>query len=71
MTRHQNPRELIESCLKPLGLNEHSPATQETVRRLIDAFTSTKPDNGADTRPLEGARAPVIVINEAAHGYDA
>lgn len=72
MTWHLNPRELIEDCLKPLGLNEQSPAAQEAVRRLPDALRSvqTRAGRGGVSSP-ELSKTPAIVINEAAHGYDA
>ncbi|MCO5090048.1 hypothetical protein [Bosea sp. (in: a-proteobacteria)] len=71
MTKHQSPREIIESCLKPLGLNEQSPATQEAMRRLLDVFASQRHFNEVDAPQVDLSKVPVIVINELAHGYDA
>lgn len=72
MARHERPREIIEHCLEPLRLNGQSPAAQEAVRRLVDAFGTLQPDPGAQhTRSTDLSARPAIVINEAAHGYDA
>ena len=45
MTRHQSPREIIEHCLKPLRLNDQSPAAQEALRRLVGAFENRQQNN--------------------------
>ncbi|UZF92832.1 hypothetical protein [Bosea sp. NBC_00550] len=72
MTRHQKPREIIEHCLKPLGLNEQSPAAQEAVRRLVDAIKSLQLDAGLIGIPhADFFKMRAIVINETAHGYEA
>lgn len=72
MTRHERPQEIIEHCLKPLGLNEHSPDTQEAMRRLVDVIQSLRLPAGLNGGPPHDFSAmPVIVINEAAHGYEA
>lgn len=71
MTNHERPQEIIEHCLKPLGLNEHSPHTQEAVRRLVDVFQSLQLSSGSNSAPppdLSAMRA--VVINESAHGYE-
>lgn len=72
MTKRQGPEEIIDYCLQPLHLNGQSPATQEAIRRLHDAIATLRilpTGGGAGSQGLR--KAPPIVINEAAHGYDA
>ena len=71
MTRNQSPQKIIEHCLAPLHLNEQSPAAQEALRRLTDAFETRQNSRPSGARLADGERMPSIVINEAAHGYEA
>lgn len=72
MTKPQRPQEIIEYCLKPLDLNGHSAATKEVVRRLADAINTLQiTPESSGVRSSTFTKAPAIVINEAAHGYEA
>lgn len=71
MINAEGARDIIAYCLKPLGLNEAEPATKETVQRLVQAMENLKNDTSRTGRAPSCGRAPAIVINEEAHGYDA
>lgn len=66
------PKEIIEFCLKPLGLQKDDPAYEEVYRRLEHVIRTYQGQ-------LAKAKAPVAVdfsqmrtltINEDAHGQD-
>jgi hypothetical protein len=72
MTQHERPKQIIEYCLKPLDLNENSPAAQETVRRLLHVIKTLQLAIGpTGPRAVDFSKMPSMVINETAHGDDA
>ncbi len=63
------PRAIIEFCLAPLRLNADAEASKEVHRRLehvIRTFQLKLPQPVS----VDFSTMPLLVINEAAHGYD-
>ena len=72
MTTLQRPRQIIEYCLKPLGLDDQSLAYKETYARLEHVVKTFQLAAAKTETPVtvDFSRLPVLTINEAAHGYE-
>ena len=72
MTLLNNPRHIIEYCLKPLGLDKSAPEYKEVHARLehvvktyqLAAMTTDVPV------AVDFSRLPTLTINETAHGHE-
>jgi hypothetical protein len=63
------PRAIIDFCLAPLRLDMSSEASKEVHRRLehvIKTYQMRLPQPVS----VDFSTMPLLVINEAAHGYD-
>ncbi len=63
------PTAIIEFCLAPLGLNPDAEAMQEVHRRL-EHVIKTYQARLAQPVAVDFSTMPLLVINEAAHGYE-
>lgn len=71
MTTLDQPRQIVEYCLKPLELADTAGAA-EARRRLMHVIHTLQLAAGPRPRPaVDFSKMPAIVINEAAHGDDA
>ncbi len=72
MSTFDRPRQIIEFCLKPLGMDPASPAYVETSRRLEHVIRTLQTAGGAGGGPVpvDFSKMPTLTINEAAHGDD-
>ena len=66
------PREIIEFCLKPLGLSKDDAAYQEVYRRLSHVIRSYQGQLLKAKQPVtvDFSQMKTITINERAHGND-
>jgi hypothetical protein len=64
------PREIIEFCLKPLGLEKSDAGYQEVYRRLEHVIRTYQSEMAKAQKPVavDFSKMPTITINEAAHG---
>ena len=68
MSTYDRPRQLIEYCLKPLGLDAGSSAYGESYRRLEHVIKTFQIAAGRGPIPVDFSQMRTLVINEAAHG---
>lgn len=68
----QRPREIIEYCLKPLGLAKEDETYQEVYRRLEHVIRTYQVQMIKAKAPVEVdfSQMRTITINEDAHGHD-
>jgi len=73
MNKLDRPREIIEYCLKPLGLSPTTEDYKEVYRRLEHVIKTLQIMAARDKRPIaiDFSNMKTININEAAHGDDA
>ena len=68
MTAYDRPRQIIDYCLKPLGLDPGSPAYVEANRRLEHVIKTFQLAANRGPVAVDFSRMRTLVINEAAHG---
>ena len=66
------PKEIIEFCLKPLGLSKNNTTYQEVYRRLAHVIGTYQAQLAKAKQPVavDFSGMKTITINEEAHGYD-
>jgi hypothetical protein len=66
------PKEIIEYCLKPLGLSKDADAYQEVYRRLSHVIRTYQAQMVKAKQPVavDFSDMKTITINEGAHGHD-
>ena len=66
------PREIIEFCLKPLGLSKDDATYQEVYRRLAHVISTYQEQLVKAKQPVavDFSHMKTITINETAHGHD-
>jgi hypothetical protein len=66
------PREIIDFCLKPLGLDPKAQATREAYQRLEHVIRTYQTEMLKVQKPVavDFSKMPTITINESAHGDD-
>ncbi|MGO9675577.1 MAG: hypothetical protein ACLPSF_15655 [Methylocella sp.] len=72
MDKFDRPREIIEFCLKPLGIAAGSEEYKETYRRLEHVIKTYQLMIIKEKMPVavDFSKMKTITINEAAHGDD-
>lgn len=72
MNKLDRPREIIEYCLKPLGLTSTTEEYKEAYRRLEHVIKTLQLMASKDKKPvaIDFSNMRTININEAAHGDD-
>lgn len=72
MDKLDRPREIIEFCLKPLGLSTTSEEYKEAYRRLEHVIKTYQVMAIREKMPVtvDFSKMRTITINEAAHGDD-
>lgn len=65
------PREIIDYCLKPLGLAKGDSAYEEVVRRLEHVIRTYQVEMVKAKAPVavDFSNMPTLTINEDAHGH--
>lgn len=66
------PKEIIEFCLKPLGLSKDDAGYQEVYRRLEHVIRTYQVQMVKAKQPtaVDFSQMRTITINEDAHGHD-
>jgi hypothetical protein len=66
------PKEIIEFCLKPLGLSKNDATYQEVYRRLTHVIRTYQVQLVKAKQPVavDFSGMKTITINEGAHGHD-
>jgi hypothetical protein len=69
-TKLNRPREIIEFCLKPLGISEKTDAYKETYRRLEHVIKTFQLAAVREKQPVsvDFSHMKTITIDERAHG---
>ena len=72
MTTFDRPRQIIEYCLKPLGLDAATPEYKEAYARLEHVVKTYQLAAIKADFPVavDFTRLPTLTINEAAHGHE-
>ena len=72
MSTFDRPKQIIEYCLAPLGLDEASPSFKETHRRLEHVVKTLQLAAGKNNAPVsvDFSTMRTLTINEDAHGQD-
>ncbi|HET6375511.1 MAG TPA: hypothetical protein VFF88_05630 [Methylocella sp.] len=72
MDKLDRPREIIEYCLKPLGLDASASEYKEAYRRLEHVIKTLQVMAARNNKPvaIDFSNMKTININEAAHGDD-
>ena len=72
MTTLNQPRLIIEYCLRPLGLDPSTPAYKDAHARLEHVIRTYQREVSRTAAPLavDFSSLPTLTINEAAHGYE-
>ena len=72
MTTLNHPRQIIDYCLKPLGLDKSTPEYKETYARLEHVVKTYQSAAAKKDVPVsvDFTRLPTLTINEAAHGHE-
>ncbi len=70
MSKYNRPREIIEFCLKPLGISEKTPEYKETYRRLEHVIKTFQMAAAREKQPVtvDFSNMKTITIDERAHG---
>jgi hypothetical protein len=70
MSKFDRPREIIEYCLKPLGISEKTPEYKETYRRLEHVIKTFQLAAVREKQPVsvDFSKMKTITIDERAHG---
>lgn len=70
MSKLDRPREIIEFCLKPLGISEKTPEYKETYRRLEHVIKTFQLAAAREKQPVavDFSNMKTITIDEHAHG---
>jgi hypothetical protein len=70
MSKLDRPREIIEFCLKPLGISEKTPEYKETYRRLEHVIKTFQLAAVREKLPVavDFSSMKTITIDERAHG---
>jgi hypothetical protein len=73
MDKLDRPREIIEFCLKPLGLSKTTEEYKEAYRRLEHVIKTYQVMAIREKMPvaIDFSNMKTITINEMAHGDDA
>ena len=68
----KQPREIIDFCLKPLGLPKSDANQQEVVRRLEHVIRTYQSQilRAKQSVEVDFSQMRTITINEDAHGHD-
>lgn len=71
-TTFERPKEIINYCLAPLGLDASSDAYKEAYRRLEHVVKTLQIAAGKAKQPIsvDFSQMRTLAINEEAHGYD-
>lgn len=66
------PKEIIEFCLKPLGLKKDDPTYEEVYRRLEHVLRTYQGQlaKAKASVAVDFSQMRTITINEDAHGHD-
>ena len=66
------PKEIIEYCLKPLGLDKESDAYRDVFHRLEHVIKTYQREILREKKPIaiDFSQMRTITINEDAHGHD-
>lgn len=66
------PKEIIEFCLKPLGLDKDDAGYQEVFRRLEHVIRTYQVKMVKASQPVavDFSQMRTLTINEDAHGHD-
>ena len=66
------PKEIIDFCLKPLGLTKDSPGYEDAYARLEHVIKTYQVQILKDKKPvaIDFSQMRTITINEDAHGHD-
>lgn len=72
MNKLDRPREIIEYCLKPLGLTTTTLEYKEAYRRLEHVIKTLQAMAARNNKPVavDFSSLKTITIDEAAHGDD-
>jgi hypothetical protein len=72
VSKFERPRQIIEYCLKPLGLDETTEEYKETFRRLEHVVKTFQLAAGRNNAPVavDFSDMRTLTINETAHGHD-
>ncbi|WP_374305087.1 hypothetical protein [Methylocella sp.] len=72
MDKFDRPREIIEFCLKPLGLDAAGDSYKEAYRRLEHVIKTYQLMIIKEKMPVvvDFSKMKTITINESAHGDD-
>jgi hypothetical protein len=72
MSTFDRPRQIIEFCLKPLGLEPTSESYRETARRMEHVVRTLQLAAGRENAQVavDFSKMPSLTINETAHGHE-
>jgi hypothetical protein len=70
--KYNRPKEIIDYCLRPLGLEAGAETTQEVYRRLEHVIKTYQNQILRAKQPVDVdfSQMRTITINEDAHGHD-
>lgn len=70
--KYNRPKEIIDYCLRPLGLDAGAEATQEVYRRFEHVIKTYQSQILRAKQPVDVdfSQMRTITINEDAHGHD-
>ena len=72
MTSFDQPRQIIDFCLRPLELDASAPGYRDAYARLEHVIRTYQREvaKTAASVAVDFSQMPTLTINEAAHGYE-